>query len=351
LNNATTTSDTSAVFTEVTPGTFQQFVALLVERLAASELPEMAGMLHLRGRWMDPGKPNGKLFFNAKVGDDGGAQVKVEIPASLVASRGVASGQDVILTGRLIVRSSHYGVEVKLSATDIQLGERERPLQTAMSQPGRMTLERLRLLSFWRVPFPDHDKVSITLIQPASAVAQVADDCIAELTKLKNIVSVSPVRVNMLDPIAITAAIKDATAVDIVMIIRGGGDAADFEVFDDPRVLTALAEQKAHRVLGLGHTGNVTLLDLIADYSANTPAQAGAYIRERIQQRQRMLAETGRELRLIKERMQTLEKERNTIQSQLATTKELLATKTRGMPSWAVAVAFIAGAILIWLIR
>ena len=162
-----------------------------------------------------------------------------------------------------------------------------------------MTLERLRALSLWRVPFPDRDVISITLIQSTSAAAQVANDCMAELTKLGDAVGVFPVRVNMLDPVAIATAIREATADDILMVIRGGGDAADFEVFEDPRVLTAMAEQKAHRVVGLGHTGNATLLDLVADYSANTPAQAGAYVRERVQQRQRLLGEVGKELRLV----------------------------------------------------
>lgn len=345
-----TMPDAAAVFADVTPGTFQQFTSLLIERLAVSQLPEMAGMVRLRGRWTDPGRPSGKYFYGAKVVDDGGAQAKVEILASLVASRGIVPGQNVVLAGRLVVKSNNYGVEVKLAAADIQLGDQEEAAQTAVVQQGRMTLERLRSLSLWRVPFPDRDAVSVALIQSTSAAAQVANDCLAELSKLGEAVGVFPVRVNMLDPVAIATAIRDATADDILMIIRGGGDAADFEVFDDPRVVMALAEQKAHRVVGLGHTGNATLLDLVADFTANTPAQAGAYVRERVQQRQRLLGEAGRELRLAKERVENLEKERNTAQSQLATANELLA-KAKGVPSWAVAVAFIAGAALIWFIR
>jgi exodeoxyribonuclease VII large subunit len=155
----------------------------------------------------------------------------------------------------------------------------------------------------------------------------------------------------MLDPVAIATAIRDANSDDIVMIIRGGGDAADFEVFDDPRVVTALSSQQAHRVVGLGHTGNATLLDLFCDFSANTPAQAGAYVRERVQQRQRLLGDAGKDLRLAKERMEALEKERNTAQAQLQTASELLAKAKGGVPAWAVAVAFAVGAILAYLIR
>ena len=341
----------SSQFAEVSPGTLQQFTTLLLERLAASELPELGGMIRLHGRWTDPGRASGKSYYGAKIVDDGGSQAKVEILASLVASRGVLPGHLVIATGRLAVRSTNYGLEVRLVATDIELGDQEQAAKTEVAQQGRMTIERLRSIPMRRVPFPDRDSVSVTLIHSNSAAAQVTQDCMAELSKLGDSVGVFPVKVNMLDPVAIATAIRDANSDDIVMIIRGGGDAADFEVFDDPRVVTALSSQQAHRVVGLGHTGNATLLDLFCDFSANTPAQAGAYVRERVQQRQRLLGDAGKDLRLAKERMEALEKERNTAQAQLQTASELLAKAKGGVPAWAVAVAFAVGAILAYLIR
>ena len=338
-------------FSDVSPGTLQQFTTLLLERLAASELPELGGMIRLHGRWTDPGRASGKSYYGAKIVDDGGAQAKVEILASLVASRGIVPGHMVIATGRLAVRSTNYGLEVRLVATDIQLGDQEQAAKTDVAQQGRMTIDRLRSIPMRRVPFPDRDSVSVTLIHSNSAAAQVTQDCMAELSKLGDAVGVFPVKVNMLDPVAIAKAIREANADDIVMVIRGGGDAADFEVFDDPRVVTALSSQQAHRVVGLGHTGNATLLDLVADFSANTPAQAGAYVRERVQQRQRLLGDAGKDLKLAKERMEALEKERNTAQAQLQTASELLAKAKGGVPAWAVAAAFAVGAALAYLIR
>ena len=338
-------------FADVSPGTLQQFTTLLLERLAASELPELGGMIRLHGRWTDPGRASGKSYYGAKVVDDGGAQAKVEILASLVASRGIVPGHMVIATGRLAVRTTNYGLEVRLVATDIQLGDQEQAAKTEVTQQGRMTIDRLRSIPMRRVPFPDRDSVSVTLIHSNSAAAQVTQDCMAELSKLGDAVGVFPVKVNMLDPVAIAKAIREANADDIVMIIRGGGDAADFEVFDDPRVVTALSSQQAHRVVGLGHTGNATLLDLVCDFSANTPAQAGAYVRERVQQRQRLLGDAGKDLKLAKERMEALEKERNTAQAQLQTASELLAKAKGGVPAWAVAAAFAVGATLAYLIR
>lgn len=103
-------------------------------------------MIRLHGRWTDPGRPSGKSFYGAKIVDDGGAQGKVEILASLVASRGILPGHQVIATGRLAVRSTNYGLEVRLVATDIQLGDQEQAAKTEVAQQGRMTIERQQLV-------------------------------------------------------------------------------------------------------------------------------------------------------------------------------------------------------------
>lgn len=340
-------------FVDVTPGTLQQYTALLLERLAATNFPDMAGMVRLRGRWTDPGRVSGKTYYGVKVVDDGGAHAKVEILASLVAGRGIQPGQNVILTGSLATRSSNYGLEVRLVAADIQLGEQEEVARTDAVPQGRLTIERLRSFPVHRVPFPERDTVSVALIQSASVVAQVALDCMAELAHLGDQVQVTPLRINMLDPVAIAAAIRSAQGNDIIMLIRGGGDAADFEVFGDPRVVSALAEQSAHRVLGLGHSGNATVLDLMADFSANTPAQAGMYVRERMQARQRMAKEVERSLRQARDRVTELERERNAVQAQLQAANGLLNAEKqqRGVPMWWAIAAFLAGGLLILLMR
>lgn len=345
------TMQSGVVFSDVTPGSLQQLSTLLLERLANTQLPEMGGMLRLHGHWTDPGRPSGKIYYGAKVVDDGGAQVKVEILASLVSSRGIVPGQNVVVTGRLAVRTSNYGIELRLAGTDIQLGDQEEAATSDVSAQGRMTLDRLRAIPVEHVPFPDRDSVSVTLIQSNSAGAQVVNDCMAEIEQVSSAVTVRHVQINMLDPVAIATAIRDANACDIVAVIRGGGPSQDFEVFDDPRVVVALAGQHVHRVVGLGHSGNRTLLDLMADHSSNTPAQLGGYIRERVQQRQHVQSDASRDLRLANERLVALEKECKVAQSQLETASDLLSKAAGGFPVWAVAAAFIAGAALVWVFR
>ncbi len=343
------------MFATVSPATLQQYATMLIERLAAEQLPELGGLIRVRGRWADPGRISGKFYYGAKLTDDSGAAAKVEIQASMVASRGIQPGQQAIVTGRLAVKVTNYGTELKLTATDIELGQDEEAVPTADTNQGRMTLERLCALKVTRNRFPDDEPTRVAVIQSSSVAAQVSQDFRAELDKLGVLVAVKSLPVNMLDPVAIAQAVRTVPPDCVLVMIRGGGDSADFEVFNDPRVVEALANHGAHRVVGLGHTGNATLLDLVADFSSNTPAQAGLYIREHIERRQRALGDVAKEMRLAKERMEALEKERNVAQQQAKVATEL-AEKAQeqaksGFPLWAVATAFIAGAALVFLIR
>lgn len=342
--------NTAATLSDVTPGTLQQFTTLLLERMATTHLPEMGGMIRLHGRWTDPGRPTGKFYYGAKVVDDGGSQAKVEIHTSLVAGSGVAPGQRVIVTGRLAIRNSNYGVEVRLVGSDISLDANEQEETVPRKDSGRMTLERLRSLPVRRTPFPTRTTVSVTLIHSSSSISQVTHDCMAELDKIGTAIEVLPVRVNILDPVEIAESIRYADG-DVLVLIRGGGDAADFEVFDDPRVLTALAQHPAHRVIGLGHTGNTTLLDFVSDYSANTPAQAGAYIREQIEKQRNLQGETAKALSLATERVRGMERERVAILQQLQTANALLAKAQNGLPKWVAVAAFVTGVLVMTLLR
>lgn len=325
------------------PATYHQYIGLLLERMAAESLPEIAGMIRLHGRLTDPGTPKGSMYYAVKITDDGGAQAKADIPTSLMQGRGVQPGQQVVLTGRVAFRSSQYGLEARMAVTDLQLGEQEVTARTVESDQGRMTLERLRSMPTVRNAFPVSETITVALIQSASTHAQVALDARAELEKVGEVLVIKPVPINMLDPVAIARAIRQSDA-DLLILIRGGGDSSDFEVFDDPRVVQALAECPVFRVVGLGHTGNSTLLDVLADYSASTPTDAGRYVRERVETRLRKRQETQKHWDTLKTHATTLEKERDE-----ARVKLIMAEQKVNLPvGWMIG-AFAAGAFLTWL--
>ncbi len=267
--------------TDISPATLNQLVTVRAGQVLAERLPDLAGLVRVAGHLAEPGRARGAWHYGVRLSDDGG-RVIVDMPATLVSSRRLKGGEWVLVTGMIRVRSGQPGtLELRLEASDVE---------TAEAQPdpagagGRMTLDAIKRTRILRYPFPVTDRpLRISIIQSSSLQAQVAQDCMAEIEKLGRLAQVKQIPVNMLEPAMIAAAIEQANG-DILMLIRGGGDAADFEVFDDQRIVSALAGKRAYRVIGLGHSGNTTLLDLVADYTARTPAQAGMHVREAVEQ-------------------------------------------------------------------
>lgn len=265
------------------PAVLNQLLTVRAGQVLAERLPEIAGLVTVTGQLSDPGQARGKWHYGVRITEDG-ERIHADIPAALIASRQLRAGQVVRVTGAVNVRAGQMGVlEVRLVASDVVVADGVVGVAASQPRSHLMTIEDIKRLEMPRYPFPvPNGPLQIVLIQSGSLHAQVSEDCMGELSKLGSMATIRRVPINMLDPNAIAEALRQARG-HVVMMIRGGGDAADFEVFDDRRVVEALAAVKSHRVIGLGHSGNATLLDLVADHSARTPAQAGLYVREAVE--------------------------------------------------------------------
>jgi len=79
----------------------------------------------------------------------------------------------------------------------------------------------------------------------------------------------------------VTAAMReldDAADVDVIVIARGGGSFEDLIAFSDESLVRAAAACRTPVVSAIGHEKDSPVLDLVADYRASTPTDAGKRI-------------------------------------------------------------------------
>jgi exodeoxyribonuclease VII large subunit len=101
-------------------------------------------------------------------------------------------------------------------------------------------------------------------------------------------------------PVAIEAALRDLaaeTAVDVIVLARGGGSFEDLLPFSDERVVRAVAAAPVPVVSAVGHEHDTPLSDLVADARASTPTAAARLVvpdeqelRERLERLRERLA-------------------------------------------------------------
>lgn len=111
------------------------------------------------------------------------------------------------------------------------------------------------------------------------------------------------------NPVDVASAIKSAALadIDLLVVTRGGGDTIMLAVFDEPEVLTALAEA-SHRtpvILAVGHATDTLRASRFVTLSCTTPSAAGTRVRnlhnrkksETVQRNPRTPATRGRRLK------------------------------------------------------
>jgi len=100
-------------------------------------------------------------------------------------------------------------------------------------------------------------------------------------------VRVVPVTVQGSDaPAAVAAAIRAQarTDCDVIVVVRGGGSKADLAAFDAEVVARAIATSSKPVWSGIGHTGDESVADIVANRTFITPTECGHQLVQRVGQ-------------------------------------------------------------------
>lgn len=115
-------------------------------------------------------------------------------------------------------------------------------------------------------------------------------------------------------PAGIIAALKAAEreqAVDVILLVRGGGSIEDLWAFNDEKLAYAIAESSIPVVSGVGHETDMTITDFVADLRAPTPTGAAELAAPR---RDQMLQELDAIMQALLQRVnQRIEREAQTL--------------------------------------
>jgi exodeoxyribonuclease VII large subunit len=91
-------------------------------------------------------------------------------------------------------------------------------------------------------------------------------------------VSVAPTAVQGKDaPAMVAGAIRDLQSrpIDVIVVVRGGGSKADLAAFDQEAVARAVAGSDVPVWTGIGHTGDLSVADEVANRAFITPTECG----------------------------------------------------------------------------
>lgn len=136
--------------------------------------------------------------------------------------------------------------------------------------------------------YPAREHQELSLDNPYPHIALIAGDNHGKKDfdskinkKLKEKNCIKFVKTNMSDIQAIVSVIEEENHqqdVDIIAIVRGGGNVEDMCIYNNKLLLDAVRDSKIPIITGIGHEDDQILAKRVAVYGASTPTDAANYI-------------------------------------------------------------------------
>ncbi|MEM7028540.1 MAG: exodeoxyribonuclease VII large subunit [Chloroflexota bacterium] len=222
---------------------------------------------------------SGHIYFTLK---DREASIRCVIWRSAVPRlryKPQGNGEAILAHGRVSVYE--VGGVYQLYVDDMQpagLGElyaQFERLKNQLSGEGLFDVERKKALP------PLNNRIGI-VTSPIAAALQDVLTVLARRYPLADVI-LSPAPVQGLDaPPQLCAALNRllavSPAVDVILIVRGGGSIEDLWAFNDEALARAIAEAPIPIVTGVGHETDFTIVDFVADHRAPTPSAAAELV-------------------------------------------------------------------------
>jgi exodeoxyribonuclease VII large subunit len=221
--------------------------------------------------------PSGHFYFSLKDAHSQMAAVMFRSASQLLPFR-PEDGMQVMVRGRVSMYEVRGNVQLYADAMEprglgsLQLALEQ--LKKRLAAEGLFAADRKRPLPF--LP----RAVGIVTALGGAAIHDLLVVLRARLPRLR--VVVRPVRVQGKGAAAeIVEALADLnrlSAIEVVIIGRGGGSLEDLWAFNNENLARAIAASRVPVVSAVGHEIDLTIADLVADRRAPTPTAAGAMV-------------------------------------------------------------------------